>query len=250
MPIHDWTRVSSGLYHHFHQQWAGELCDALNAGPLPEGYYALIDQRAVGLVPDVLALALKPRQSRPASQNGGVAVAMAPPKARFFTEESDRQVYARRANRVAVRNQLGELVAIIELVSPGNKDSRHALDKFVQKAVEFLERGVNLLFVDLFPPTPRDPQGIHKAFWDEIQEEPFTLPADKPLTVVAYRAAPAKAAFVEPVAVGDSLPSLAIFLEGTRHVPAPLESSYMTTWEKCPAPLREAVESGELPKGE
>ena len=56
MPIHDWTRVEAGTYHHFHQQWTGELCDALNAGVLPDGYFALVDQRAVGMVPDVLAL--------------------------------------------------------------------------------------------------------------------------------------------------------------------------------------------------
>jgi hypothetical protein len=106
---------------------------------------------------------------------------------------------------------------------------------------------VNLLLIDLFPPTSRDPQGIHKVIWDEIREEPFELPTDKPLTVVAYRALPAKAAYVEPVAVGDPLPSLPIFLEGTKHVPAPLEASYMVTWEKCPAPFREAIESGLLP---
>ena len=53
MPSHDWTRVPVGLYHHFHQSWAVNLPESLNFGPLPEGYFALVDQRAVGLVPDV-----------------------------------------------------------------------------------------------------------------------------------------------------------------------------------------------------
>ena len=57
----------------------------------------------------------------------------------------------------------------------------------MNKAIEFLDRGVNLLLIDLFPPTSRNPQGIHKVIWDEIREEPFELPADKRLTVVAYR---------------------------------------------------------------
>jgi hypothetical protein len=35
---------------------------------------------------------------------------------------------------------------------------------------------VNLLIVDLFPPTSRDPQGIHGAIWDELAGEPFELP--------------------------------------------------------------------------
>jgi len=35
MPIHDWTRVDTGLFHDFHQGWIRALCDALNAGGLP-----------------------------------------------------------------------------------------------------------------------------------------------------------------------------------------------------------------------
>jgi hypothetical protein len=35
MPIHDWTRVSAGIFHHFHQKWVGTIADALNEGLLP-----------------------------------------------------------------------------------------------------------------------------------------------------------------------------------------------------------------------
>ena len=48
-------------------------------------------------------------------------------------------------------------------MSLGNKDSRNAIRTFVEKAADILNQGVNLVVVDLFPPTPRDPQGIHKA---------------------------------------------------------------------------------------
>ena len=30
MPVHDWTRVDAGLFHHFHQDWTIELCRSLN----------------------------------------------------------------------------------------------------------------------------------------------------------------------------------------------------------------------------
>jgi hypothetical protein len=30
MPIHDWTRVEAGLFHHFHQDWTIEICRTLN----------------------------------------------------------------------------------------------------------------------------------------------------------------------------------------------------------------------------
>lgn len=37
MPIHDWTRVPAGLFHHFQQSWSIRIADALNAGILPPG---------------------------------------------------------------------------------------------------------------------------------------------------------------------------------------------------------------------
>jgi hypothetical protein len=30
MPIHDWTRVDAGIFHHFHQSWIPEISRALN----------------------------------------------------------------------------------------------------------------------------------------------------------------------------------------------------------------------------
>src|SRR5205823_1432932 len=98
---------------------------------------------------------------------GGIAVATAPPTARVIAKY-EKINYAKRADRVAIRHGRGKVVAIVEIVSPGNKDSRNALRTFVEKAADILNQGVNLLVVDLFPPTPRDPQGIHKAIWDEF----------------------------------------------------------------------------------
>lgn len=131
---------------------------------------------------------------------------------------------------------------MIEIVSPGNKSSRTALRSFAEQSMQFLEQGVHLLVVDLFPPSPRDPHGIHKAIWDEIQEEPFELPSNQPLTVAAYFAGVPKTAYVEPVGVGDPLPGLPIFLAEDTYIPAPLEESYLATWHACPQPLRTAVE--------
>jgi hypothetical protein len=33
MPIHDWTRVNAGVFHHFHQRWIGAITDVLNQRP-------------------------------------------------------------------------------------------------------------------------------------------------------------------------------------------------------------------------
>src|ERR687884_439463 len=30
MPVHDWTRVDAGIFHHFHHAWIAEISSALN----------------------------------------------------------------------------------------------------------------------------------------------------------------------------------------------------------------------------
>jgi hypothetical protein len=216
MLIHDWSRVPAGLFHHFHQQWTSRLCDALNAGLLPKGYSALIEQSAAGIYPDS-------------------------PKTRFVSQASDEEVYAAKANRIAIHHPLREVVSLIEIVSPGNKNSRHALRAFVEKSLSFLHQGIHLLIIDLFPPSRRDPEGIHKAIWDEICEEPFELPQDKPLTLVAYSAGVPMKAYVEPVAVGSPLPDMPVFLDPDTYILAPLEASYLAAWETCPEDFQQAI---------
>jgi len=61
----------------------------------------------------------------------------------------------------------------------GNKLSRQAFQRFTNKARDLLRSGVNLLVIDLFPPTRRDPQGIHEAIWEQFADDAFELPADK-----------------------------------------------------------------------
>jgi hypothetical protein len=238
MPIHDWTRVRANRFHHFHQDWTIEIARSLNRGLLPAGFVAMAEQKTGGPEPDVVTLSL-PRRP-PGDEPGGVAVADAPPKTRLRTV-SDAGRYARKANRVTVRHPDGVVIAVIEIVSPGNKDSQHAARTFARKAVEFLHAGIHLLIVDLFPPSRRDPQGVHKLIWDRIKDEDFELPPDKPLTLAAYSAGTAFTAYVEPIGVGDVLPDMPIFLTEDRYVPCPLEATYQASWDVYPAALREPL---------
>jgi hypothetical protein len=48
--------------------------------------------------------------------------------------------------------------------------------------------------------------------------------------------------YVEPVAVGDVLPDMPIFLTPERYVPCPLEATYQTTWSVFPAALKGELE--------
>lgn len=242
MPVHDWKHVKAGLFHHFHQRWIAELSDRLNGGKLPKGYYAMIEQKSELGIPDILTFEQHEKSPPTRGGNGGVAVAPAPPKTRFVMS-AESEVYAAKANRIAIRHPLGDMVAVLEIVSPGNKDSRSALRSFVEKSLTLLKNGIHLLVVDLLPPTSRDPEGIHGAIWSEIQDEPFALPSDKPLTLASYAVGPVKTAYVEPFAVGDKLLDMPLFLSATVHVPVPLEETYQRTWSLCPEPMREMLEA-------
>lgn len=251
MPIHNWSRVSDGMFHWFHQRWIGAISDWLNQGQLPEGYYAIGELYADGVYPDVLAVEDRPLDHETKnghSSNGfGVAIAESPPKTRF-TWEAETEGYLARKDLIAIRNIEGILVAVIEIVSRGNKSSQSRLRKFVAKTTGFLDQGVHVLVIDLFPPTRRDPHGIHQVIWSEKYDGEFDFQPDKPLTLASYMASSedtAASAYVEPIAVGDALPSMPLFLWPRRYINVELESTYASAWAVYPAPLKPKVERTE-----
>jgi len=92
-----------------------------------------------------------------------------------------------RQKRLAVRHVSNDrVVAIVEIVSPGNKSGGTEFKRFVGKAVRAVRADVNVLILDSWPPTPRDPNGIHGAIWPKLGGKAYTAPADRPLTFAAY----------------------------------------------------------------
>ena len=250
MPIHDWTRVTAGAWHAFHLSWISEIQEALNAGLLPAEYYAQAEQIAGPLGPDVLTLRephvhsnVDPSAQTSDDTSSGMAVATAPPPVRMTTEaEMNDYVWKRRT--VVIRHSSGDhIVALLEIVCPGNKSARHAVRSFAEKAIEALYRGYHLLIVDLFPPGPRDPQGIHAIIWGEISDEPFELPPGEPLTLVAYNAGPRKIGYIEPTAVGRELIGMPLFLTPEVYINVPLESTYRAAYRGVPRKWREVLEA-------
>jgi hypothetical protein len=254
MPAHDWTRVFAGLFHHFHERWLAAISDLLNAGLLPPDYYALQEQTAGDFGPDVLALQVAPAaggDDKPTSspeEQGLTSVAVKPPRASIVAQ-SDLKSYARRKNTIVIRHTSGDdVVALIEIVSPGNKSSRSSFRQFVQKATAVLSEGYHLLLVDVFPPGPRDPQGVHGAIWEEIEDDSYRQPQGKPFTAASYDAGHCatdlRTAYVEPFAVGEALPEMPLFLSHGLYVTVPLETTYQTAYQHVPARWRRVLEGG------
>ena len=139
-------------------------------------------------------------------------------------------------------------MAILEVVSPGNKASRNPLRAFVQKTAELLEQHIHLLILDLFLPGRRDPQGLHREIWDEVAgEDDYQTPAGQPFTLAAYAAGLSIRAYVVHAAVGAALPDMPLFLEPEKVVEVPLEATYSAAFAEVPRRWRRVLEA---PPGE
>jgi len=211
----------------------------------------MTEQRALDYELDILTL----RQHRVPEQdgsgngsvpseetNGGISVAAAPPKvllSRTAPSPSPELDYRRRW--IAIRHVSGKrVVAIVEVVSPGNKSSQDAIRAFTAKVVEWLGLGVHVLVIDLFPPTARDPQGIHQAIWGERAGD-YALPSGRPLTLVSYVAGQNQRAYIQPIAVGEALAEMPLFLSEERYVPVPLEPSYSAAFAEVDEDVKEIL---------
>jgi hypothetical protein len=243
MSVHDWTDVDAGIFHDFRHGWVSTISRSLNSGLLPAGYYALIEQVARKTKPAFARLE-GPTSGDPIldAAGGGIALATAPPRV-WFRARTEIDLYAAKAKAVVIRHSSNhEVVAMVEIISPGNKSNRHGLRAFVEKAEEVLQAGIHLLIVDLFPPGPRDPEGIHKAIWDEFNDSAFSLPPDRRLTLAAYIGGPCPEAFVEPTSVGAALPEMPLFLTPDEYILVPLQATYEAAWEAVPAFWRNVLD--------
>jgi hypothetical protein len=243
MPVHDWTKVDAGVFHDFHTAWLVEIRNALNGGLLPESYYALAEQAAGLIGPDVLTLERRvPGKTAPGGNGDLTKTAVAvPPKVRHVFR-GERRHYHKKQRRIAIRHRSNDrLVAIVEIVSAANKASRATLTTFVEKAASILLSNINLLVIDLYPPTRRDPHGIHVAIWRALRGDRMEHESDKPLTLASYEVNDEIIAYVEPVAVGDRLKDMPLFLDNDRYIDVPLEATYRAAFRGVPRHLQQIL---------
>jgi hypothetical protein len=249
MPVHDWTRVRPGTFHDFHTSWITHLKEVLNDGVLPSGFYAMVEQRAADVIPDVLTLETSDAPSDPVGapidhRDGMIAVAERPPQVSFVASaDAEAVFFAAKRRTLVIRHATGDrIVALIEIVSPGNKQKHSAFSAFLDKAIASLGHGYHLLIVDLFPPGPFDPEGIHGAIWAELERPGYEAPEDRPLTLAAYTAGFVPQAYVEPTSVGAILKDMPLFLKPGWYVNVPLEQTYQAAWRGMPQRWRQVIE--------
>ena len=240
MAIHDWSKAPPGVFHHFHGAWLFELAGQLNDGVLPPGYYALGEQVLGGVIPDVLTFEQRgqPRERPPAE-----STTREPAPTATLTASAEMPEIAPAARVLTVR-QTGQdrVVAVLEIVSPGNKKEASEFGALIDKTVALLAKGIHVVVVDLHRPGPYDPHGIANVVWEKLGQPWLVADARHPLAVASFAAGRTVRVYLEPLAVGDALPDMPMFLAAGQHVRLPLERSYRSTFHRLPAHLRTAFD--------
>lgn len=231
-PRHDWPS--------FHARWAGAILDALNR-VLPNRYLAEMHIRVGTRIEADIAefelppppIELSPLPGEGNGAGGGLAVqTWAPPVATrtvslVFPDDIEVEVFDMREGK--------SLVAVIELISPANKDRPEERQGFAAKCVAYLQRGIGLIIVDIV--TSRR-ANLHAETLDLLRQpvDPV-LPREAFLYAVAYHPARRNETnlldlWPVPLAVGQRLPLLPLGLRGAFFVPVDLEATYTETRQR------------------
>ena len=241
--VHDWTRVDAGTFHVLHTAWLGELQKALNRGGMPPGYSAMVQQP--GAVGNADVLSLRTDDAPPLDRGGAspawppaggaVAVADAPPAAEARVCVAGVRRYPRR--ELLIRHRTGRRpVALIEIVSSGNKASVAEAERFVSEVADAVANGLHVLV--LHPPTARDPDGLHGLIGPLIGDDGFRFDPAEPLLAASYLADDPPTAYLRRLAVGDELPDMPLFLDPGHYVNVPLAATYAEAFGGMPAEER------------
>jgi len=234
MPVHDWSKVGTWLFHDFHTGWLIYLRDALNRGILPDGYHAYAEQRAELYSPDVLALTSRPKSPSAESHT----VALAEPRAERRVVVQSKPIPGRLLSIRHTSDQ--RIVSVIEIVSRRNKDRMASVLEFADKVTGLIRSGIHVAVIDILPPGRHDPQGLHPVICDLLAEDqPADAPPEgRPLTLASYRADDATIAYLNYVKIGLALPEMPLFLNDGIFVNLPLESTYLTEYDGLPSMIR------------
>jgi hypothetical protein len=214
----------------FHHAWATVMAQHLNQEVLPPDYFAE-PEISVGpeLEIDVATLEL----AGPDRAGTGSATAVwSPPRPRISVKVD----FARLDGfEIRVYQDRGgaELRGAIELVSPANKDRAGSRRTFAAKCAGYLKHGIAVAIVDIV--TLRK-ANLHDELIDTLGVKSRRAAWRSPtgLYAVAYRPvtarkAPRVEAWPEPLALGEPLPVMPLWLALELCVPLRLEESYLAT---------------------
>ena len=235
MPLLDHSRPPHSIvapFESFHSNWGTRLADFVSER-LPPGFFATEHAHAGAHLEIDVATYERPHAPVPPPPSNGAGVATlaapvwAPPApARtmpaLFPDTFEVRILSNRDGNV--------LVAVIELVSPGNKDRLDERTAFAAKCASYLRQGVSLIVMDVI--TNRH-FNLHNELMHLMNADPsLQLPANAHLYGVAYRPVrreerPEIDLWLTTFQVGDILPLLPLRLTGDLFIPVDFEATYL-----------------------
>ncbi len=207
-------------WHSFHNAWATYLAEDLNQR-LPQGYFAESNVQ-FGIEIDVAAF-----EEEPFSVGNTVNTDWQPsPPTQVVPFES--ALVEQVEVGIFSSDQSTKLIGAIEIVSPANKDRLSQREVFVTKCQSYLEQGVGLIVIDIV--TTRK-QSLHTQLMKQIGSQPQASASD--LYAAAYRSivteSPQVEIWFETLAIGQSLPTLPLWLKEGGCFPVDLAQTYDRT---------------------
>ena len=216
-----------------HSAWMVYLTSRLN-DRLPEGYYAL-EHAHVGPSVEIDVATFGEEGVGPHDADGS-GVGVAAPRAVYIAPTPAATVPAAFAEDFEVRvisDRSGRhLAAAIELVGPANKNRPDTRRQFAGKCASYLAQGVAVVVVDVVTERAADLHAEIMAMLGQSGAAP--VPGGSPLYAAAYRPVERAGAAVldvwhEPLAVGQPLPTLPLWLRGGLCLPVELQAAYDRT---------------------
>jgi hypothetical protein len=212
----------------FHGAWAAAMARLLNQDVLPPGYYAvpLVDRDG----PVEIDVATLREHDAPIPAGGAAAPQTWAPPAPGLTVAVE--LPAADAVEVQVFADDGDprLAAAIELLSPRNKDRPRSRQAFAVKCVGYLQQGSSVVVVDTVTTRRAD---LNAAILSLLGVQIAAAPAN--LSAVSYRAVGREEESQQlqlwpaPLALGQPLPTLPLWIASDLSVPLDLEASYRAT---------------------
>jgi len=204
-------------WHSFHNSWATYLSSQLNS-LLPAGFFAEANVQ-YGIEIDVAAFK---EQSANTFNPGWTA-----PEPNFHApiELSETVV------EIGIFSRSGgpELAGAVELISPANKDRAAHRDALVSKCASYIQAGIGLVIVDVVTERMAD---SHTDLLIRLGVP--TVGSGSLLWASAYRVvereeAPSLDVWHEPLAIGQKLPTMPLWLRGGICLPVELQETYERT---------------------
>jgi hypothetical protein len=227
----------------FHGAWAAAMARLLNQGVLPAGYYAvpLVDRN--GPI-EIDVAALREREA-PESASGAVEPQLWVAPAPALVVDIDLAAVDSVEVQVFADDGDPRLAAAVELLSPRNKDRPAARQAFAVKCVGYLQQGSSVVVVDTVTTRRADLNStIVSLLGVDLS---VVTPQVSGLSAVSYRAVGREEesaqlqAWPAPLALGQPLPTLPLWIASDFSVPLDLDASYQMTCADLrihPAPVR------------